>query len=77
MKSFYPSHIDQLRSSEREREREREREMLLNLKQNVCCQKCISELYKILTCCGGYKDLSLRIISYLDTVVIISLLACI
>ena len=51
--------------------------MLLNLKQNVCFQKCISELYKILTCCGGYKDLSLRIISYLDTVVIISLLACI
>ena len=51
---------------QRERERERERETLLNLKQNVCCQKSISELFEILTCCGGYSELCLHIISYLD-----------
>ena len=64
MTTLYAPHIGQYRSSEREREREREREkererdkereMLLNLKQNVCCKKCISELFEILTCCDGY-----------------------
>ena len=60
MTTLYASHIGQYRCSERERERERERvrererETLLNLKQNVCCQKCISELLEILTCSGGY-----------------------
>ena len=39
---------------ERERERKRERETLLNLKQNVWCQKYISELFEIITCCGRY-----------------------
>ena len=59
---LYMHHIGQYRSSERERERE----MLLNLKQNVCCQNCISELFEIVTSCGGYLELCLHIISYLD-----------
>ena len=41
----------------RERETETERE--------ACFQKCIFELFEILTCSGGYKDLCLHIIRYL------------
>ena len=59
--------IEVQREREREREKERERETLLNLKQNVWCQKYISELFEIITCFGRYSDLSLHIISCLDS----------